>query len=1235
MAFSSPHTLRIREGTPTGTVLIPDLLTYLGSSTQDTKHHEPSETNENSLLAIGNTAMPGIDWFVIDQVRKRLVVKTPPDRDALCPSEWKLPETALTIDRGGIEFPDYAMSTNSKQGLPADANECVLKLSIVHGSATNPSFDIISIVLEDTNDHAPTFPIAQEANGDVLPIVIKVQENYGSNSVLNQVRTDKSISPTKISLPVAKDPDQGINGIRGYRLEGQDAYHFRLEVGLPSEDQDNHNYAVSQSKASLYRHIKSSQLWLVPVDTRSTGLVSATSGELDRELRAEYNLVLVAFDGGSPQRSARLPIRLVVEDVNDHAPVFNQPWYSGQISENDPPGHVIFEFSAHDEDSKEENGMINFRIPGEVEHNTPSGTTLTRTDHSGKHIAGLSDSQLAAASFFAVEHSFEGSVDAKNSRASLRDNNTYGRLIIRHLPRDQLRSAARQTILAAQSSRSLLGPKGVPSESYQTYDFKLSNSPRVGLRLEFVIEASDHGKPSPLTARVPVYVNILDVNDHAPQIFVSYLQHAAVINSDIPFDNIKKSTWGRIKENLARAMVAQITVVDEDAEPREMDILCTSSDSRFALEDISAGRESIGDISNMWLLNSLSSKSTTDHVGISTSSDTRARRQIIPTQMYKLMLTSPLDREASVSQPSRVEFAVTCTDNIGGRLPGGSLTSQIPVRILIEDTNDNSPVFEQQHYTFHVPENHPSLSSRSSDVSVKSDSYYVGQLKAVDADEGWFASVEYQLVSNPLSSLDLNKNTGQLYVIRPFDRETTNEVVFQVIAIDCKPTFDNGTASVTTEKRLSGTAEVRLVIDDLNDSPPNFEESNYQFEVEEGVDLARVGQVSAKDADQGESARLSYRLAVGPVSRLTDSSMFGRSFVQKSPTSTSYHTLDEALEINTHFQIDPSNGIIRLKGRLDRERRSHYEFLVLAVDNPRSASFNLEGKYGGVHGELTQFTATTTVLVTVLDHNDNPPVIISPRNHAEFTLGPDQLIAGNTVFTIRATDPDLGENGTVGYQLIKVETDLGNVPVADYSMSTNHENISTPAPVEVNSYDATEYSPFAVDATEGICYLRENLPSLDTVGPRAYLLRIRAYDTGRPLSLNTSLIVRVIRQPLGAIVSSAISELHVERREQPIGGKSETHFLAEPTTGLDVQLSSWNGPSHNRISDRTMVIILSTVFVLLLLTTIVLLLLIRYRRLFLRNVALANSRSNDSPLNKANMGYTAGKCFIPSALMFV
>ncbi|KAF5405324.1 hypothetical protein PHET_01201 [Paragonimus heterotremus] len=1234
MAFTSPHILRIREGTPTGTVLIPDLPSYLGSSTQEPKHHEPSETDENSLLAIGNTAMPGVDWFVIDHVRKRLVVKTPPDRDALCPSEWKLPETAITIDRGGIEFPDYAINANSKQSLSVDSNECMLKLSIIHGSATNPSFDIISIILEDTNDHAPNFPAAQLTSGDVMPVVIKVQESYGSNNAPNHVRADKSISQTKISLPMAKDPDQGINGIRGYRLEGQDAYHFRLEVGLPSEEQDNQNYVISQPKASLYRQTKSSQLWLVPVDTRSNGLVSATSGELDRELRAEYNVVLVAFDGGSPQRSARLPIRIVVEDVNDHAPVFNQPWYSGQISENDPPGYVIFEFSAQDEDSKEENGMIHFRIPGEIEHDPPSGTTSSRSDHKRKHLTGLSDSQIAAASFFAIEQRYEGSVDAKHFRAPMRDNNTYGRLIIRHLPKDQLRNAARQAISAAQRGPSLSSPKGLPTESYQTHDFKLSNNPRVGLRLEFVIEAYDHGKPFPLTARVPAYVNILDVNDHAPQIFVSYLQHAAVANSNTPFDNDKKPAWGRIKENLERAMIAQITVVDEDAELSEMDILCVSSDSRFALEDISSGRELIGDISNVWLLTSLNSKSITDHVGISTSSDTRARRHIIPTQMYKLMLTTPLDREASVNQPSRVEFAVTCTDNVGGRLPGGSLTSQIPVRVLIEDTNDNPPLFEQQHYTFHVPENHPSLSSRSSDISVKSDSYYVGQLKAVDADEGWFASVEYQLVSNPLSSLDLNTNTGQLYVIRPFDRETTNEVVFQVIAIDCKPTSDNGSASLTTEKRLSGTTEVRLVIDDLNDSPPSFEETNYQFEVEEGVDLARVGQVIAKDADQGEFARLSYRLAVGPVNRFSDSSMFGRSFVHKLPTGTSNQALDEALEINTHFQIDSSNGIIRLKGRLDRERRSHYEFIVFAVDNPRSAPLKLEGKYGGMHGELIQFTATATILVTVLDHNDNPPVILSPRNHAEFTLGPDQLIAGNTVFTIRANDPDLGENGTVEYQLIRVETDIGSGPVSDYSMSKNHKNLSTPAPAEEISHDATEYSPFAVDTTEGICYLRENLPPLDTEGPRAYLLRIRAYDLGRPLSLNTSLIVRVIRQPLGVTAFSALSEVHIERREQPIGGKLETHFLTEPTAGLDVKLSAWNGPSHTRISDRTMVIILSTVFVLLLLTTIVLLLLIRYRRLFLRNVALASSRSNESPLNKANMGYTAGKCFIPVAPKF-
>ena len=45
---------------------------------------------------------------------------------------------------------------------------------------------------------------------------------------------------------------------------------------------------------------------------------------LDRESVSRYAVVLMAFDGGQPQRSASLIVNIVVTDTNDNVPQFDR-----------------------------------------------------------------------------------------------------------------------------------------------------------------------------------------------------------------------------------------------------------------------------------------------------------------------------------------------------------------------------------------------------------------------------------------------------------------------------------------------------------------------------------------------------------------------------------------------------------------------------------------------------------------------------------------------------------------------------------------------------------------------------------------------------------------------------------------------------------------------------------------------------------------------------------------------
>ncbi|XP_064243796.1 protocadherin gamma-A6-like [Passer domesticus] len=71
---------------------------------------------------------------------------------------------------------------------------------------------------------------------------------------------------------------------------------------------------------------------------------------LDREEAAFHELVLRARDGGDPARTGTARIRVTVLDANDNAPVFSQAEYTVRVPEDVPVGSVIIAVTATDAD---------------------------------------------------------------------------------------------------------------------------------------------------------------------------------------------------------------------------------------------------------------------------------------------------------------------------------------------------------------------------------------------------------------------------------------------------------------------------------------------------------------------------------------------------------------------------------------------------------------------------------------------------------------------------------------------------------------------------------------------------------------------------------------------------------------------------------------------------------------------------------------------------------------------
>ncbi|XP_030648011.1 protocadherin gamma-A11-like [Chanos chanos] len=82
---------------------------------------------------------------------------------------------------------------------------------------------------------------------------------------------------------------------------------------------------------------------------------------LDREKQDRLSLLLTAVDGGEPQMSGTVQIYINVLDVNDNAPVFQQKTYKATITENAQKGSILITVSATDADQGS-NGEITYYI---------------------------------------------------------------------------------------------------------------------------------------------------------------------------------------------------------------------------------------------------------------------------------------------------------------------------------------------------------------------------------------------------------------------------------------------------------------------------------------------------------------------------------------------------------------------------------------------------------------------------------------------------------------------------------------------------------------------------------------------------------------------------------------------------------------------------------------------------------------------------------------------------------
>ncbi|XP_072524490.1 protocadherin alpha-C2-like isoform X12 [Salminus brasiliensis] len=90
------------------------------------------------------------------------------------------------------------------------------------------------------------------------------------------------------------------------------------------------------------------------------------SDPLDRESIPEYEITLIATDGGTPPLSDNETVTVHLLDVNDNAPKFPQTFYSISVTENNSPGASLSSITAVDPDLHENQYLVYFIIEREI-----------------------------------------------------------------------------------------------------------------------------------------------------------------------------------------------------------------------------------------------------------------------------------------------------------------------------------------------------------------------------------------------------------------------------------------------------------------------------------------------------------------------------------------------------------------------------------------------------------------------------------------------------------------------------------------------------------------------------------------------------------------------------------------------------------------------------------------------------------------------------------------------------
>uniref|UniRef100_A0A8C7MI30 Protocadherin 2 alpha b 9 n=1 Tax=Oncorhynchus kisutch TaxID=8019 RepID=A0A8C7MI30_ONCKI len=422
-----------------------------------------------------------------------------------------------------------------------------------------------------------------------------------------------------------------------------------------------------------------------------------------------------------------------------------------------------------------------------------------------------------------------------------------------------------------------------------------------------------------------------------------------------------------------------------------------------------------------------------------------------------LVLSKPLDREQNRTH----ELLLTAVD--GGNPPKSGLLN---INVIVLDTNDNRPVFNQDIYSVSLKENSPIGT-------------IVTTVNASDADAGLNGEIEYSLgraVKRKVYDIfQLDSITGEIKVKGEVDFEENEvyrlnvqasdkgqppltvdcRVIIKVVDVnDNKPEIDVTSLSNTIAEDSKPGTVISLVsvadkdsgingnvISTITDNVPFELKSSFKDNVFSIVTKGRLDRelvshydITITATDCGQPPLYTFKTLSVQISDVNDNSPeFSQNPLElylvenNAPgasifsVSASDKDLNENAAISYHIvrgegtqndmasflNINSDNGHISALKSFDFETLKAFQFQVVATDSGTPLK-----------------SSNVTVNVFILDQNDNAPVILYPVSANGSAEGveeiPRNVNAGHLVTKVRAYDADIGYNGWLLFSLQEV-----------------------------------------------------------------------------------------------------------------------------------------------------------------------------------------------------------------------